>query len=150
MSKNKSWLTRSKLDAIDEKLFEYRDINKAISSRIIEIKIIDNHDSNIGGSKSTRISKPPEDQLLKKESDDEKINNDIKLKNLYLFRDTVEYCYNSLPKEFQLIFEKRWIIGGKTWEEIECELHYAYKSIYKKRVFILEAFAEIAGYIKIG
>lgn len=151
MSKsNKSWLSRAQLDALDEKLFDYPKINQAIATRKVQLQITHDHDSNIGGSKSTRISKPPEDELLKKEEYENRLKNDILLKNLYLFRDTVEKMFAELPDELKVIFQIRWIDGGKTWIEIEHELFYAEKTIYKKRVAILERFAECAGYLKIG
>lgn len=143
MTKYKSWLSRAQLDALDERLFEYKHIERAISTRKDILMNERKHDSNIGGSKSGIISKPPEQITIK-------WSEDLELKNLYLFRDTVKECYDSLSDELKLIFHIRWEEGsGKTWPEIEKEMHIAKKGIYRKRTAILENFAEKAGYLNL-
>jgi hypothetical protein len=138
MSKSCSWLSRSQQDALDTKLFGYKSVDRLIATRKVEIETISNHSSEIGRVQSSVIQNIPEQLTIK-------YSEDIVLQNLYLFRSTVEECYSKLSPELQLIFTTRWIVGGKTWPEIEHDFGYSEKSIYRKRTVILEKYAELSG-----
>lgn len=133
-----SKLSRAQLDALDKRLFQYKKINKLIALRKLEIETDNEHNSNIIKIKTNQIQNKPLMFVVK-------YSEDLTLQNLYLFRKTVEECYKQLHPELKIIFNKRWIEEYKTWPEIEKELNYATKSIYRKRTAILEKFAELKG-----
>ena len=95
---------------------------------------------NSGGSKTNSVSRPTEEIVVK-------FNKDVKLKNLELFKETVEHFLKDLDKEQMEIFELRWMnttsIFYYTWEEIGAKLHMSRKTIYRKRRVILEKFAQL-------
>lgn len=138
MTKQISWLTRSQQDALDSKLFQYKFINRMIAIRKLELDTDRENFDNIGKVQTSNISNIPEQLVIR-------YSEDIVLQNLYLFRNTVEKCYKSLDTDLQLIFEKRWIEGSKTWSEIAVDTNYSNKYIYYKRSAILERFAELSG-----
>jgi hypothetical protein len=113
-------LSRSRLIALDEKLEDRRQINHALAVRRVELE--------------NRFKDNPE-----------KVEDDLTIKNLKLFRESVDSLYDSLADEQKEIFDKRWNGTGNTWEEIAYELNYHPRTIYKKRTAILEAFAHILG-----
>lgn len=139
MAKLTSWLSRSQLDALDTKLFQYKDVDKMIALRRLELESRIEH--NLERVKSSFVANRPEQLAIK-------FDSDIVLQNLYLFRSTVEECYSSLPQELKVIFKKRWMEGKNTWPEIEEELCYSKKYIYRKRAEILERYAEFSGETK--
>lgn len=133
-------ITETELNALDNKLLRYATINREIAMRREELQFPYNSDVNFGGSKANAVSRPTEETIVK-------FNKDVKLKNLELFKETVEHFLKDLDKEQMEIFELRWMnttsIFYYTWEEIGAKLHMSRKTIYRKRRVILEKFAQL-------
>lgn len=109
-------LTESDLKAIEKKLFRCQRIDSAIQYRKfeLEMKITD---SNVGGSRSNRISKPTEDIVMKWDADG-------KLQNLYEFKRRISELkkWFSNDEDLNLVFLYRW----------ESEKHYTVSEIAAK------------------
>lgn len=132
-------LSRAKKDSLDEELFEYNNIAYLIALRKTEIETQREHDENVGGGRSSRISKPVEDLVLK-------FSSDPRILILEKLRRDIDNCYLVLTEEQRQIFDYRWILDeGNTWEEIAHKMHFSRKSIYRKRAKILEKYAKIKG-----
>lgn len=62
-------LSEATKKSLDEELFEYNDIMYEITLRKLEIDTSKEHDENIGGSKSSHISRIPEERVIKYNED---------------------------------------------------------------------------------
>jgi RinA family phage transcriptional activator len=133
----KSWLSSKRIAAMDEELFDYRHIDKAIARRKLELSIKVPHE-NIGGGHTHNISDPTHDLVAKWDSD-------LEIRNLKLFKENVDALYSQLSDEQKVIFNMRWLEGGNTWEEIGDKIYCSRKSAYNKRDTILEKYAELTG-----
>lgn len=134
-------LSRATKDSLDEELFQYNRIAKEIAIRKVELETQREHDENIGGGRSSIISKPVENLVIKYE-------NDARIKYLRELQANVEECYRQLTEEQKTIFDLRWLLEEvNTWEEIAGKMHYTTKHIYRKREKILEKYAKVKGMV---
>lgn len=132
-------LTEATKKSLDEELFEFNSLNHEIALRRLEIQTAKEHDENIGGGRSSMISRLPETLTVK-------FSEDSRLQYLEDLRQNVENCRQRLTTEQQRIFDLRWIDNeANTWEEIAGKIHCSIKSIYRKREKILEAYAKEKG-----
>lgn len=132
-------LSEATKKSLDEELFEYNSIAREIAIRRVEIETTREHDENIGGSRSSGISKIPERLAIK-------FDEDKRLQYLTRLRSDIELCYSNLTSEQKTIFDLRWLIDeANTWEEIAVKVHCSEKSIYRKREKILERYATVKG-----
>lgn len=131
-------LSRVRLDAYDEDLLDYRNINHRIAVRKVEIETQKNEDERVGSS-SGAISKIPEQLAIKYDEDET-------LRSLYTFRSCVDRLVKNLSDENKQIFALRWM-EELSWQEIAFKMHHSERNIYKKRTFIITRFAEIQGKI---
>lgn len=138
--RQKRKLSGSRLNALDDRLFDYKDINRAIALRKLEIDTDREYETNIGGGKSNLIPKPTENLIIK-------WDEDVKLKNLYLFRKNVDDLIKRLTPEEKVIFQRRWIDQCYTWEEIADLIYVSRTGIFRQRLKILEKFADLMGEI---
>ena len=132
-------LTESDLKAIEKKLFRYQKIDSAIQYRKyeLEMKITD---SNIGGSRSNKISKPTEDIVMKWDADG-------KLQSLYEFKRRISELQKwfSEDEELNLIFSYRWLSEKHyTVSEIAAKCNITERQYFRKRRAILEKYDEIS------
>lgn len=124
---------------LDEELFRYRKIDYEIAVRELElISRESNEEANIGGGRGNKISKPTEEMAIK-------LADDITLKNLKNFKETVNKLISELDDQQKLIFKMRWITLGYSWNEIGERLFISTATIYRKREAILEKFEELLG-----
>lgn len=93
---------------------------------------------NLVGSRGGGISKPTENIVAK-------FSADVPLKNLELFKETIESFKAQLTSEQQDIFELRWGQARLDWEEIAEKLYISTATIYRKRAAILETYARTKG-----
>ena len=132
-------ITETDLNALDNKLLRYSSINREIAMRREELQYPHKEAAKVGG-RSNSISRPTETAVIK-------FDSDVKLKNLELFKETVETLLKELDEEQKQIFYLRWMnatsIFYYTWEEIGEQLHFSRKTIYRKRRVILEKFAQL-------
>ena len=85
-----------------------------------------------------RISKPTENTVIK-------LSSDVPLRNLELFKETVETFLEQLTTEQREIFDLRWGQSELEWEEIAGKLFVSDATIYRKRKTILKTYAKIKG-----
>ena len=132
-------LSEVELRALDSKLFDYKQIDRKIAIRKLEIQTETSNDCNVGGGKANAISKPTENVIARWSSD-------VRINGLEQYRKAVEATIESLDDELKKIFYLRWSIRSvNTWEEIACMLNVSRKSIYRKRERILTIFADFRG-----
>ena len=132
-------LTESDLKAIEKKLFRCQRIDSAIQYRKfeLEMKITD---SNVGGSRSNRISKPTEDIVMKWDADS-------KLQNLYEFKRRISELkkWFSNDEDLNLVFLYRWESEKHyTVSEIAAKCNITERQYFRKRRAILEKYDEIS------
>ncbi|MCK1187789.1 transcriptional regulator [Streptococcus uberis] len=132
-------LSNSQLKAFDEWLFDYRDIDRKIALRKLEIQTPVSTDVNVGGGKSSLVSRKTEDVVAKWSSD-------WQIASYERFKGSVERTLLQLDDELKEIFNLRWGIGSSnTWEEIAPKIHTSIKGVYRKREHILTLFAQQIG-----
>ena len=132
-------LSQSDMKIIENKLYLYKRIDNAIAVRKRELEVKQNHDENIGGGRSSIISKPVESIVMKWDAD-------IQLQNFNNFRKIVEDMLEELDEKMKLIFHYRWIDPNHyTWEEIAELCDIQERQIYRKRRAILELYDEKSG-----
>lgn len=130
-------LSKARLATLDEDLSEYRKINTKIALRKLEIETQANDDENIGGGRSSFVSRKPESLAVR-------FSEDKHIQYLEQFKKDCELCYSKLEDTGKTIFELRWINNEKLmWEEIAGQLNYSRAQIYRKRYNILESFNDI-------
>lgn len=132
-------LSRSDLDSLENKFKRYPMLDREVAMRKEELKIKE-HDTNTGGGKSSYISNPVENQVIK-EMSDPFISNRVK------WKEGVEATLNGLSDEIEeLVEEKFW--GSKSFMDWTTfgEIHgYSKSSIYRLRYQVLKTFAEEIG-----
>ncbi|MCQ9211832.1 MULTISPECIES: transcriptional regulator [unclassified Streptococcus] len=131
-------ITSKQLTALDDELFGYKDVDRAIRIRREELSSSNSSDTNIGGSKSGHISRVPETLTVR-------FASDIRLKNLELYKETVEKLYENLTEEQREIFNLRWIQADYSWKDIAQLIHVSIPTIYRKRDRILEKYDDLKG-----
>lgn len=132
-------LTDVDYKSLDSWLFSYRDVDRQIATRKLEIQDIPNNDENIGGGRSSDVGNPTERIVLL-------YSKDVRLQALYNFKKAVDETKSSLDDELSKMFDLRWGLGScNTWEEIAHKVGYNKKYIYRKRNHILKIFAEKIG-----
>lgn len=132
-------LSRRTLENLDDRLFNYRDIESKINRRKYELEHDRKPAENIGGGKSNLISKPVEQIVIK-------WDEDIQLKNMYAFKDAVDTILSKMNEEMIEIFMARWMdVNEPSWEEIADKLYMSRAKVYRKRQIILELFDTYSG-----
>lgn len=132
-------LSNSQLKAFDEWLFDYRDIERKIALRKLELQTPVNTDINIGGSKSNIVSRETENIVVKWSSD-------WQIASYERFKGSVDRVIDQLDDGLKEVFNYRWGVGSSnTWEEIAPKIHTSTKSVYRKREHILTIFAKQIG-----
>lgn len=129
-------LNNRELHNLDQELFQFRGIDKAIWTRKAEL-MAKNGDDFVGSS-SGGVSKPTENMVMK-------FATDVPLKNLELFKETVETFKKQLTGEQLDIFYFRWGQANLDWEEIAEKQFTSNATIYRKRRNILETYARTKG-----
>ncbi|WDA68330.1 DUF722 domain-containing protein [Lactococcus lactis] len=132
-------LSQNDLKIIENKLYLYKRIDNAIAVRKQELEVKENHDENIGGGRSNKISKPVEELVMKWQEDPQ-------IQNFNNFRKLVDDMLLELDDVNRLIFHYRWIDSNRyTWEEIADKCELKERQVYRKRRAILELYDEKSG-----
>lgn len=132
-------LSNSQLKAFDEWLFDYRVIERKIAIRKLEIQTPVSTDVNVGGGKSSLVSRKTEDVVAK-------WSGDGQIASYENFRDRVLEVRSQLDDELNTIFDLRWGVGSKnTWQEIAVKMNISKTGIYRKREYILTLFGKQIG-----
>lgn len=129
-------LNNRELYNLDQELFKFRGIDRAIWVRRAEL--MSSNGEEIVGSRGGGISKPTESTVIK-------LSTDVPLRNLELFKETVETFMKELTVEQRDIFELRWGQSCLDWEEIAEKMHISTATVYRKRNNILETYARTKG-----
>lgn len=135
-------LTKAALAWLDDEYMRYTKINHDIAVRKLEIEHPwKPNDDNIGGGRSSVITRPQESLVLKYDQD-RVINRLIQLQH------EVDAAKRHMDAEQLKIFEMRYIgTNYYDWDTIGSLLHYAHTPIYRKRYKLLELLAEEKGII---
>lgn len=126
-------LNPTQLKAMDQWLSNYKDIDKKIKVRKLELETISVNDINKGFSKGLHVVKHSETVVCRWDSD-------IVIQSLTTIKTAIDDAVSKLDNEQSDIYFYRWIIG-LTWEEIGVKLKIKSKSIYRKRKKIIEIIA---------
>lgn len=129
-------LSNRDLNSLDKELFKYKSIDRAIWGRRAEIMAKNGED--LVGSRGNHINKPTESTIIK-------LGTDVPLRNLELFKETVETFLKVLTDEQRDIFNMRWGKDCLDWEEIAEKLYISNATVYRKRAAILETYARTKG-----
>ncbi len=136
---NRYRLSRRALENLDDRLFNFRDIESRINRRKYELEHNRKPAENIGGGKANRISRPVEDIVIKWDEDSQ-------LNNMYALKSAAETLVSQLNEEMYEIFAARWLdVNEPSWEEIAERLYMSRAKIYRKRQIILELFDKYSG-----
>ena len=134
-------LSNAQKEALDQLLSDNWKFKRDIEIRKAELNDIPNDDQNIGGGRSSFISKPTE-AIIERWSCDERLNS------LEARQSALERTLDTLDDELTSIFWMRWSRGSlNSWEAIAAEYGYSRSAIYNKRTRILEIFADYYGFI---
>lgn len=124
---------------LDSLLLEYKNIDREIAIRKLEIETSHETDVNVGGSRGNGISNPVETIIIKWDSD-------LRLKSLEHTKEIVEKLKTLLDSELSHIFDLRYgKYSSNSWEEIADKIHTSSRNVYRKRDRILEIFGELSG-----
>lgn len=117
-------------------------MNHDIAVRLVEL----DHpwqetDTNIGGGRSSVISRPQEQLILRHEKD-------RSLKYLLSLKEDCEHAIARMDDEQRRIYQLRYAsTNNYDWQEIGEKLNYSTSQIYRKRYAILKLLAEERGMI---
>ena len=129
-------LNSRELYYLDRELSKFKEVNRDIWVRTAEIMA--KNGEELVGSRGNQISKPTENTVIK-------LCSDVPLRNLELFKETVETFLKELSSDQREIFELRWGQSELEWEEIAEKLFVSDATIYRKRKIILKTYAKIKG-----
>lgn len=121
---------------LDRELLKFKEVDHDIWVRTAEV-MAKNGEELVGG-RGNKISKPTENTVIK-------LCSDVPLRNLELFKETVETFLKELTPEQREIFDLRWGQSELEWEEIAGKLFISDATIYRKRKTILKTYAKIKG-----
>lgn len=133
-------LSRRALETLDEKLYNYKDINRSIAIRKVEMEGEKTHYEKVGGN-SNKISKPVEELVMSWDEDEA-------LRGMYAFKAQVDKMIEKIKcdKTLTTIFNLRWMSDTEpSWEEIGDSLYISRAQIYRKRQILLELFDRCCG-----
>ena len=122
--------------ALNRELLKFKEVDRDIWVRTAEVMA--KNGEEIVGSRGNKISKPTENTVIK-------LSSDVPLRNLELFKETVETFLEQLTTEQREIFDLRWGQSELEWEEIAGKLFVSDATIYRKRKTILKTYAKIKG-----
>ena len=129
-------LNSRELYYLDRELLKFKEVDRDIWVRTAEVMA--KNGEELVGSRCNRISKPTENTVIK-------LSSDVPLRNLELFKETVETFLEQLTTEQREIFDLRWGQSELEWEEIAGKLFVSDATIYRKRKTILKTYAKIKG-----
>ena len=129
-------LNSRELYFLDRELLKFKEVDRDIWVRTAEVMA--KNGEELVGSRGNRISKPTENTVIK-------LSSDVPLRNLELFKETVETFLEQLTTEQREIFDLRWGQSELEWEEIAGKLFVSDATIYRKRKTILKTYAKIKG-----
>ena len=129
-------LNSRELYYLDRELLKFKEVDRDIWVRTAEVMA--KNGEELVGSRGNRISKPTENTVIK-------LSSDVPLRNLELFKETVETFLEQLTTEQREIFDLRWGQSELEWEEIAEKLFVSDATIYRKRKTILKTYAKIKG-----
>lgn len=129
-------LNSRELYYLDRELLKFKEVDRDIWVRTAEVMA--KNGEELVGSRGNRIIKPTENTVIK-------LSSDVPLRNLELFKETVETFLEQLTTEQREIFDLRWGQSELEWEEIAGKLFVSDATIYRKRKTILKTYAKIKG-----
>ncbi|WP_291472184.1 transcriptional regulator [Companilactobacillus sp.] len=134
-------LSKRKLAYLEELYSDYTNINNLIATRVLEL----DHpwkqtDENIGGGRSSHISRPQEEIVIKRE-------NDIRLQWLLKLQVAGDKAVEQFTDEQQRMYELKYLSNDYyDWEIVGDIMGCSHTSIYRKRYKFLELLGKQIGY----
>jgi len=134
-------LSKAALAWLDDEYMRYSKIDHDIAVRKLELEHPwKPHDDNIGGGRSSVISRPQEGIILKYDAD--KV-----ISRLMQLQCDVEAAKQRMDPEQEEIFNYRYGDNYYDWDTIGVNMHYAHTPMYRKRYKLLALLAEEKGLI---
>lgn len=138
-------LNSNDLKWLEDKFKRYHQLSREIAIRKEELKMRE-HDTNVGGGRSNRVSSQVENQVMREMSDPFIIQRDT-------WKKAIEQTINEQSDDVQVIIKEKywgqnnymdWETLGQTFEQ---DKKQSKSSMYRIRYKVLECFAKKIGYI---
>lgn len=132
-------LSKQDMKSISKKLYLYREVDKAIAIRKQELMMREQHDENIGGGRSSKISNPTHDIVEKWMMDDQ-------IMYIENFRKRVDELINKLDDASKLLFHYQWVdTNYYTEDELAKLCLISDRTVRRKKRAILEMYDDACG-----
>lgn len=130
-------LSKKDYDLLDKELMQFKDIDKSIATRQMELMSKDG--INFLTYRTNGLLNHP-DMIVEKWSDD------LTLRNMDIFKETVQKLIEVMDDEQKEIFSLHWLNHQYSWEEVMFYINCSKSSIYRKRKAILKIYAKLKGW----
>lgn len=130
-------LSKKEYDLLDKELMQFKDIDKSIAMRQMELMSKDG--INFITYRTNGLLNHP-DMIVEKWSDD------LTLRNMDIFKETVQKLIEEMDNEQKEIFSLHWLNNQYSWEEVMFYINCSKSSIYRKRKAILKIYAKLKGW----
>lgn len=130
-------LSKKEYDLLDKELMQFKDIDKSIAMRQMELMSKDG--INFITYRTNGLLNHP-DMIVEKWSDD------LILRNMDIFKETVQKLIEEMDNEQKEIFSLHWLNHQYSWEEVMFNINCSKSSIYRKRKAILKIYAKLKGW----
>lgn len=130
-------LSKKDYDLLDKELMQFKDIDKSIATRQMELMSKDG--INFLTYRTNGLLNHP-DMIVEKWSDD------LTLRNMDIFKETVQKLIEVMDDEQKEIFSLHWLNYQYSWEEVMFYINCSKSSIYRKRKAILKIYAKLKGW----
>lgn len=130
-------LSKKEYDLLDKELMQFKDIDKSIAMRQMELMSKDG--INFITYRTNGLLNHP-DMIVEKWSDD------LILRNMDIFKETVQKLIEEMDNEQKEIFSLHWLNNNYSWEEVMFNINCSKSSIYRKRKAILKIYAKLKGW----
>ncbi|HEL0000872.1 transcriptional regulator [Streptococcus equi subsp. zooepidemicus] len=130
-------LSKKDYDLLDKELMQFKDIDKSIATRQMELMSKDG--INFITHRTNGLLNHP-DTIIETWSDD------LILRNMDIFKETVQKLIAEMDKEQKEIFSLHWLTHQYTWQEVMVYINCSKSSIYRKRKIILKKYAKLKGW----
>ncbi|ABN10799.1 phage 31 late promoter transcriptional activator [Streptococcus pyogenes] len=130
-------LSKKDYDLLDKELMQFKDIDKSIATRQMELMSKDG--INFLTYRTNGLLNHP-DMIVEKWSDD------LTLRNMDIFKETVQKLIEVMDDEQKEIFSLHWLGHQYNWEEVMFSINCSKSSVYRKRKSILKIYAKLKGW----
>lgn len=135
-------VTKNELYFLEQLFSDYFKYDSMIALRKAELMCRTEIDENIGGGRSSNISKPVETQLIREEKD-------VYLQNLYRYKKGVDFVMANCSEDELRVLKCRFFenSGLNDWQTVAMICGYSIAKIYRVRYSLLERFGNYVGVV---